>query len=75
MLEYVEVRSLYGMAHVCVCVCVCSVSFACVMIKGGWGEAWGITLMKNKFQKPVLPLLRPELQPLHFNARCSLHYL
>lgn len=78
MQKYVEVCVLYGMgymcvrAHVCMCVSVCA--FACV-IKGGWGEAWGIMLMKNKFQKPVLPLLRPELQPLHFNVRCSLHYL
>lgn len=76
MQKYVEVCVLYGMGGVCACVraCVSVCAFACV-IKGGWGEAWGIMLMKNKFQKPVLPLLRPELQPLHFNVRCSLHYL
>lgn len=41
-----------------------------------WTGAVGAScLWKINFKKPVLPLLRPELQPLHFNVRCSLHYL
>lgn len=40
-----------------------------------WGRLGGSRLWKINFKKPALPLLRPELQPLHFNVSCSLHYL
>lgn len=62
MQKYVEVCVLYGT------VCVCDWG----RCGGGFG---GSRLWKINFKKPVLPLLRPKLQPLHFNVRCSLHYL
>lgn len=61
----VRVRLLNGKACSCFCLCMC------VWI----GEAWGSHLWKLNFKKPALLLLRLLLEPLHFNVRCSLHYL